>query len=51
MAGAGIASPRFDVWVQDASEGRQEDLTLSGIANDIHAATRHALAASPTALR
>jgi hypothetical protein len=26
-------------------------LTLSGIANDIHAATRHALAASPTALR
>jgi hypothetical protein len=39
------------MWVHDASEGRQEDLTLSGIANDIHAATRHTRAASPTALR
>jgi uncharacterized protein len=38
---AGIASLRFDLRAHGASEGRQEDLTLAGIVNDIRAAVDH----------
>jgi uncharacterized protein len=38
MAAAGIASLRFDFRAHGASEGRQEDVTLAGIVNDIRAA-------------
>jgi len=38
---AGIASLRFDLRGHGQSEGRQEDLTLAGIVNDIHAAAAH----------
>nr|WP_243876294.1 alpha/beta fold hydrolase [Streptomyces sp. 846.5] len=38
LADAGGASLRFDLRGHGESEGRQEDLTLSGIANDIRAA-------------
>jgi pimeloyl-ACP methyl ester carboxylesterase len=41
LASAGIASVRFDFRGHGESEGRQEDLTLSGLANDIHAAVEH----------
>lgn len=42
LAGAGIASLRFDLRGHGDSEGRQEDLTLSGVLNDIRAAVSHA---------
>jgi pimeloyl-ACP methyl ester carboxylesterase len=38
LADAGISSLRFDLRGHGESEGRQEDLTISGIANDIRAA-------------
>jgi pimeloyl-ACP methyl ester carboxylesterase len=38
LAEAGIASLRFDLRGHGESEGRQEDLTLSAILNDIHIA-------------
>lgn len=41
LAGAGFASLRFDLRGHGESGGRQEDLTLAGILNDIHAATAH----------
>lgn len=42
LASAGVASLRFDFRGHGESEGRQEDLTLSGVLNDIHAAVAHA---------
>jgi pimeloyl-ACP methyl ester carboxylesterase len=38
MAIAGVASLRLDFRAHGASEGRQEDVTLAGIVNDIRAA-------------
>ena len=40
LAGAGIASLRFDFRAHGKSEGRYEDLTLSGVINDIDSAYR-----------
>jgi alpha-beta hydrolase superfamily lysophospholipase len=47
LATSGVASLRFDLRGHGDSEGRQEDLTLSGIANDIRAALDQAEAAVP----
>jgi uncharacterized protein len=41
LAAKGIASLRFDFRAHGESEGRQEDLTISGILNDIRAAVDH----------
>jgi pimeloyl-ACP methyl ester carboxylesterase len=41
LAGAGLATLRFDFRGHGESEGRQQDLTIAGVANDIHAAVRH----------
>jgi pimeloyl-ACP methyl ester carboxylesterase len=41
LASAGIASLRFDLRGHGESEGRQEDLTLSGLVNDIRAAAEY----------
>lgn len=41
LAEAGVASLRFDLRGHGESEGRQEDLTLSAILNDIRAAIGH----------
>ncbi|WP_199515925.1 alpha/beta hydrolase [Nucisporomicrobium flavum] len=41
LAERGIASLRFDLRGHGESDGRQEDLTLSGVLNDIRAATGH----------
>jgi pimeloyl-ACP methyl ester carboxylesterase len=41
LADADISSLRFDLRGHGASEGRQEDLTLAGIVNDIRAAVDH----------
>ena len=41
LASAGIGSFRFDLRGHGESEGRQEDLTLSGLVNDIRAAAEH----------
>jgi uncharacterized protein len=41
VAEAGIASLRFDFRGHGESEGRQEDLTISGVVNDIRSATEH----------
>jgi pimeloyl-ACP methyl ester carboxylesterase len=41
LADADVASLRFDLRAHGASEGRQEDLTLAGIVNDIRAAVDH----------
>ncbi|MFE3742771.1 alpha/beta hydrolase [Streptomyces sp. NPDC059134] len=41
LAGAGIGSLRFDLRGHGESEGRQEDVTIAGILNDIRAATDH----------
>ncbi|MGL5826422.1 MAG: alpha/beta hydrolase, partial [Nocardioides sp.] len=41
LAAAGVASLRFDLRGHGRSEGRQEDLTLSAIMNDIRAAALH----------
>lgn len=39
LADAGLPSLRFDFRAHGESEGRQEDLTIAGVANDIRAAT------------
>ncbi|KWW99154.1 Alpha/beta hydrolase fold [Carbonactinospora thermoautotrophica] len=41
LASAGIASLRFDFRAHGESEGRQEDLTLAGVVNDIRSAVAH----------
>lgn len=41
LAEAGVASLRFDLRAHGKSEGRQEDLTLCGVVNDIRAAVDH----------
>ncbi|HEY3684231.1 MAG TPA: alpha/beta fold hydrolase [Streptosporangiaceae bacterium] len=41
LAEAGVPSLRFDLRGHGESEGRQEDVTLAGIANDIRAAVEH----------
>lgn len=41
LADAGVSSLRFDLRGHGESDGRQEDLTLASILNDIGAATRH----------
>lgn len=41
LAGLGIASLRFDFRGHGQSDGRQEDLTLAGVVNDIRAAAAH----------
>jgi uncharacterized protein len=41
---AGVASPRFDLRGHGESEGRQEELTLAAILNDILASVRLATA-------
>ena len=41
LAERGVASLRFDLRGHGESEGRQEDLTLSGVVNDIRAAVAH----------
>jgi pimeloyl-ACP methyl ester carboxylesterase len=41
LADRGVASLRFDLRGHGESSGRQEDLTLSGVLNDIHAAAAH----------
>jgi pimeloyl-ACP methyl ester carboxylesterase len=48
LASAGIGSLRFDLRGHGESEGRQEDLTLSGLVNDIRAATEHVSSVSGT---
>jgi len=45
LAEAGIASLRFDFRGHGESDGLQEDLTISGVANDIRAAAEHLQAA------
>ncbi|WP_432982988.1 alpha/beta hydrolase [Dactylosporangium sp. CA-233914] len=42
LAASGVASLRFDLRGHGESEGRQEDLTISGVLNDIRAAVGHA---------
>lgn len=42
LAEGGIASLRFDLRGHGESEGRQEDLTIAGVLNDIRAAVAHA---------
>lgn len=42
LAESGVPSLRFDFRAHGASEGRQEELTISGVANDIQAAVAHA---------
>ncbi|GAB1691285.1 alpha/beta hydrolase [Krasilnikovia sp. M28-CT-15] len=42
MATAGVASLRFDLRGHGESEGRQEDLTIAGVLNDIRSAVAHA---------
>lgn len=46
LADAGVSSLRFDLRGHGESEGRQEDLTLSGIVNDIRAAAAHVQAST-----
>lgn len=41
LAASGAASLRFDLRGHGESEGLQEDLTLSGVLNDVHAAVAH----------
>ncbi|MFI6291958.1 alpha/beta hydrolase [Nonomuraea sp. NPDC050790] len=44
LANAGLPSLRFDFRAHGQSQGRQEDLTISGVANDIRAAVEHVCA-------
>lgn len=46
LAEHGIASLRFDLRGHGESEGRQEDLTLSGLVNDIRTAVEYVQAAA-----
>jgi pimeloyl-ACP methyl ester carboxylesterase len=41
LAEADVSSLRFDLRGHGESEGRQEDLTIAGVLNDIHAAIAH----------
>jgi uncharacterized protein len=41
LADAGVSSLRFDFRGHGESEGRQEDLTISGVVNDIRCAAEH----------
>jgi pimeloyl-ACP methyl ester carboxylesterase len=41
LATAGVASLRFDLRGHGASGGRQEDLTLGGVGNDVRATAEH----------
>jgi alpha-beta hydrolase superfamily lysophospholipase len=41
LADVGLPSLRFDLRGHGESEGRQEDLTLAGVVNDIRAAVKH----------
>jgi uncharacterized protein len=41
LAEVGISSLRFDIRGHGESEGRQEDLTISGVVNDIRSAVEH----------
>ena len=41
LAAAGVASVRFDLRGHGESGGRQEDLTLAGVGNDIRAVAEH----------
>ena len=41
LAGAGLPSLRFDFRGHGESDGRQEDLTIAGVVNDIRAAVEH----------
>ena len=41
LAAAGLPNLRFDFRAHGESEGRQEDLTISGVLNDIFAAVEH----------
>jgi alpha-beta hydrolase superfamily lysophospholipase len=41
LAAAGLPNLRFDYRAHGESEGRQEDLTISGVLNDIYAAVEH----------
>ena len=41
LADAGLPSLRFDLRAHGESEGRQEDLTIAGVVNDIRAAVEH----------
>ncbi|MFC1406133.1 MULTISPECIES: alpha/beta hydrolase [Streptacidiphilus] len=47
LAEAGTASLRFDLRGHGDSGGRQEDLTISGVANDIRSALEYVAAAVP----
>jgi alpha-beta hydrolase superfamily lysophospholipase len=49
MAAVGIASLRFDLRGHGESSGRQEDLTISGVLNDIRSAITHAKLLAGTA--
>jgi pimeloyl-ACP methyl ester carboxylesterase len=49
LAEAGVASLRFDLRGHGESEGRQEDLTLSAILNDIRVALAHVRAGTGAA--
>jgi pimeloyl-ACP methyl ester carboxylesterase len=42
LAGVGVASLRFDLRGHGESDGRQEDLTICGVVNDIRAAVDYA---------
>lgn len=44
LAEAGVPSLRFDFRGHGESEGRQEDLTIAGVVNDIRSAVEHACA-------
>jgi uncharacterized protein len=46
LADVGIATLRFDFRAHGESEGRQEDLTIAGVVNDIRAAVRQVRAAT-----
>jgi pimeloyl-ACP methyl ester carboxylesterase len=44
LAAAGVASVRFDLRGHGTSGGRQEDLTLAGVGNDVRAVGEHLVA-------
>ena len=46
LAAAGVASVRFNLRGHGASGGRQEDLTLAGVGNDVRAVAEHLVAAT-----
>lgn len=48
IAAVGIRSLRFDLRAHGSSDGRQEDITIAGVANDIRAAADHLRAEAGT---